>query len=139
MIGGLAAGRVNVFLDDVPADGPWTFRAATDVRVVPGATAEAKIELVTGVIVTGSVASTDGKPLAGVGIAAYGAGTPARARRQSRPTPTPRARIASGWPREISSSRSMAESPATRPPATASRAGAWSFPVAARPLPCRHS
>ena len=76
VIGGLAAGRVNVLLDDVPADGPWTFRAATDVRVVPGATAEAKIELVTGVIVTGSVASTDGKPLAGVEIAAYGARNP---------------------------------------------------------------
>ena len=76
MIGGLAAGRVNVLLDDVPADGPWTFRAAADVRVVPGATAEAKIELVTGVIVTGSVATTDGKPLAGVEIAAYGARNP---------------------------------------------------------------
>ncbi len=76
VIGGLAAGRVNVLLDDVPADGPWTFRAATDVRVVPGETAVARIELVTGVTVTGSVASTDGKPLAGVEIAAYGARNP---------------------------------------------------------------
>ena len=75
-IRGLAAGRANVLLDDVPADGPWTFRAATDVRLAPGATAEARIDLVVGVVVSGRVASTDGKPIPGVGIAAYGARNP---------------------------------------------------------------
>ncbi len=75
-IRGLGAGWANIFLDDVPADGPWTFRAANDVRLTPGATAEARIELVEGVIVSGPVASTDGRPILGVGIAAYGARNP---------------------------------------------------------------
>ncbi len=76
VIGGLGGGRANVFLDDVPADGPWTFRAASDVSLVPGTTSEAKIELVTGMIVSGTVASTDGKPIPGVAIASYGVRNP---------------------------------------------------------------
>jgi len=75
-IRGLAEGRANVFLDDVPADGPWTFRAASDVRLVSGATAEARIEIVEGVVVSGTVASPDGKPIAGVVVAAYGVRNP---------------------------------------------------------------
>ncbi len=76
VIGELGAGRVNVLLDEVPADGPWTFRAASDVIVSPGETAEAKIEIVAGAVISGSVASTDGKLIAGATIVAYGARNP---------------------------------------------------------------
>jgi hypothetical protein len=76
MIGGLGAGRANILVADVPADGLWTFRAASDVTLVAGATAQATIEVVPGVVVSGSVASTDGKPIGGVSIAAYGARNP---------------------------------------------------------------
>ena len=75
-VGGLAAGRANLILDGVPADGPWTFVAARAVQLIPGSTTEARIEIVAGAVVAGTVASTDGKPLAGVAVMAYGARNP---------------------------------------------------------------
>ena len=76
VIGGLATGQANVFLDGVPVGAPWTVVAATGVNLVPEMPAEARLEIVAGVDVTGTVAATDGTPLAGLSVAAYGAGNP---------------------------------------------------------------
>jgi len=75
-IRGLAKGQANLFLNDVPADGPWTFLAATEITLASGTTTEARIELTEGVMVSGSVTSTDRKPILGVPIHVYGARNP---------------------------------------------------------------
>ncbi len=69
-IRGLAEGRANLALDKLPADNPWTFQPARNVRLTAGATASAEIELIEGVAVSGLVTSGDGKPLAGIGVSA---------------------------------------------------------------------
>ena len=75
-IGGLPGGRANVLLDGVAPAGPWTFVGAAGVSFAPGATADATVEIVAGCLVTGTVAATDGTPLAGARVVAYGAGNP---------------------------------------------------------------
>jgi RNA polymerase sigma factor (sigma-70 family) len=54
-IGGLSEGTANIFPADQPADGPWTCRAARDVRLRPGEVAEVEIELIRGALVEGRV------------------------------------------------------------------------------------
>ncbi len=81
VIGGPAAGRVNVLLDDVLGSTVPGRSGPQPIRVVPGETAVARIELVTGVTVTGSVASTEGGRLRVSKSLPMGARKLARARR----------------------------------------------------------
>jgi beta-lactamase regulating signal transducer with metallopeptidase domain/protocatechuate 3,4-dioxygenase beta subunit len=67
---GLGEGRANVFLDDMPIDGPRTFRAAKGITLTAGKDAEVEIEIIEGTKVEGRVTSSDGKPLVGVAVVA---------------------------------------------------------------------
>ena len=66
----LSKSEVGITLGRVPADNPWIFRPATDIMVKPGQTSDATIELIEGTVVTGSLVSTDGKPVAGLAVTA---------------------------------------------------------------------
>ena len=70
---GLDQGTVNVFASGAGENRDWTYRAAQDVRLVPGATAEVTLELIRGVEVEGSVVAQEtGMPVEGVQVVVYG-------------------------------------------------------------------
>ncbi len=75
---GLPEGRFNLFPMDLDArgDGPWTYRAVEYLRLRSGRTAEAEIELIAGVMVTGRVVDAQGKPAVGAGVGMYGPARP---------------------------------------------------------------
>jgi len=62
--------EAGVFLRPVPADSPWVFRPALHIPIQPGQTSVATVELIEGVVVSGSLTGTDGQPIAGVEVSA---------------------------------------------------------------------
>jgi hypothetical protein len=83
---GMGAGTVNVFTESSPQPSDWTCRAIADLRMKPGETSQAEIELIRGVLVEGRVIRaikdergflnpTD-EPLVGVTVGMYGPARP---------------------------------------------------------------
>ncbi len=52
---GMSEGTINVFVHGEGENSDWTYRAANDVELKPGATTEVAIELIRGVAVEGSI------------------------------------------------------------------------------------
>jgi hypothetical protein len=70
---GLNEGTVNVFVHGDGGNRDWTYRAAQDVNLAPGATSEVTIELIRGVEVEGTVvAQGTGAPVEGAQVGVYG-------------------------------------------------------------------
>jgi beta-lactamase regulating signal transducer with metallopeptidase domain len=70
---GLEPGTVNVFVSGEGAAESWTYRAVKDLKLVPGRTSAATIELIEGVEVSGLVATKEGdRPIAGATVAVHG-------------------------------------------------------------------
>jgi beta-lactamase regulating signal transducer with metallopeptidase domain/protocatechuate 3,4-dioxygenase beta subunit len=70
---GLGEGTVNVFVHGDGENRDWTYRAAQDVALTPGATADVTIELIRGVEVEGTVvAEKTGAPIEGAEVGVYG-------------------------------------------------------------------
>ncbi len=70
---GLSAGTINVIVTGDGENKDWTYRAAKDVNLVPGATSEVTLELIRGVDVEGTVvAQGTGAPLAGAQVGVQG-------------------------------------------------------------------
>jgi beta-lactamase regulating signal transducer with metallopeptidase domain len=70
---GLSAGTINVVGGGDGENKDWTYRAAKDVNLVPGATSEVTLELIRGVDVEGTVvAQGTGAPLAGAQVGVHG-------------------------------------------------------------------
>jgi hypothetical protein len=90
VLDGLDAGTINVFVIGPGEGETWTYRAAQDVPLEPGETAEVRIELIRGVEVVGTVVAKDtGDPVEGVMIGVYGPHRP-RSGAASRSTTTDR-------------------------------------------------
>ena len=69
----LDKGTVNVFVDDRRSDEPWTYRAAKDVALKSGQTADVAIELIRGVEVVGTVVTRGTKaPVKGAMMGVHG-------------------------------------------------------------------
>ncbi len=73
--GQLVGAEAGVNLSLPPGDRPWTFRPATHIPIRPGQTSEATVELIEGVVVTGTMVRADGRPVAGVEVNARFGGT----------------------------------------------------------------
>jgi RNA polymerase sigma factor (sigma-70 family) len=74
---GLPKGGGNIFLDDHPNDGAWTYRAIDNLALHPGKTSEVTIELIEGVMVEGKVIdAATGDPVQDVFIGMYGPARP---------------------------------------------------------------
>lgn len=74
---GPGRGTVNIFAHGVGENREGTYRAAKDVRLTAGATAEVAIELIRGVEVEGSVVEHGtGKPVEGAQVGVYGPSRP---------------------------------------------------------------
>jgi protocatechuate 3,4-dioxygenase beta subunit len=70
---GLGEGTVNVFVHGEGENTDWTYRAAKDVTLAPGATAEVTIELIRGIDVEGTVVERgSGRPIEGAQVGVYG-------------------------------------------------------------------
>ncbi len=70
---GLSEGTVNVFVQGDGENKTWTYRAAKDVTLTPGATAEVTLDLIRGVEVEGTVvARGTGTPVEGADVGVYG-------------------------------------------------------------------
>jgi protocatechuate 3,4-dioxygenase beta subunit len=70
---GLNEGTVNVFVHGDGENKDWTYRAAKDVVLTPGATSEVTLELVRGVDVEGTVVTqSTGAPVEGAQLGVYG-------------------------------------------------------------------
>ena len=70
---GLAEGTVNVFVHGPGENKEWTYRAAKDVTLTAGGTAEVTIELIRGIEVAGTiVAKGTGLPVEGAKVGVYG-------------------------------------------------------------------
>ena len=83
---GMGAGTVNVFTASSPQPGDWTCRAIADLKMKPGETSKAEIELIRGVLVEGrvilavrdekGVVNPTDQPAVGVTIGMYGPARP---------------------------------------------------------------
>lgn len=70
---GLEFGTVNVFVQGEGEAESWTYRSVKDLKLEPGRTSAATIELIEGVEVTGLVKAEKGdRPVAGAEVAVYG-------------------------------------------------------------------
>lgn len=73
VLNGLEPGTINVFVHGEGENDAWTYRAAKDVELVAGKTAEIVIEIVRGVEVEGTVvAQKSGAPVEKTMIGVYG-------------------------------------------------------------------
>jgi beta-lactamase regulating signal transducer with metallopeptidase domain/protocatechuate 3,4-dioxygenase beta subunit len=76
-IDGLDDGTINIIVNDPDAGKRWTYRAAQDVVLKSGETADVTIEVIQGVDVEGKVvAKGTGKPVAGADVGVYGPNRP---------------------------------------------------------------
>jgi protocatechuate 3,4-dioxygenase beta subunit len=70
---GLGEGAINVVINGDGENKDWTYRAAQDVSLTPGATSEVTIELIRGVEVEGTVvAEKTREPVEGAQLGVYG-------------------------------------------------------------------
>ncbi len=70
---GLAEGTVNVFVHGKGENKTWTYRAAKDVKLTPGATSEITLEIISGVEVEGTVVvKGTATPVYGAEVGVYG-------------------------------------------------------------------
>jgi hypothetical protein len=70
---GLNEGTINVFVHGDGENKDWTYRAAKDVNLTPGATSAVTLELIRGVEVEGTVvARGTGAPVEGAQVGVYG-------------------------------------------------------------------
>jgi beta-lactamase regulating signal transducer with metallopeptidase domain len=71
-MGGFAEGTCNIMLRNNAADAPWTYRAIQDAKLQPGRASMVTIELIEGVLVSGSVVNQWAHPIKGVSVGMYG-------------------------------------------------------------------
>ncbi|WP_337176928.1 carboxypeptidase regulatory-like domain-containing protein [Paludisphaera sp.] len=72
MLDGLEAGSVNVFVGGEGEAASWTYRAVENLPLELGRDADATIELIEGVEVSGLVTTEDDRPIPGAKVAVYG-------------------------------------------------------------------
>jgi len=72
VLAGLDESTINIFLDDHPAAGEWTYRAVPNLELSPGVTKDVEIELIRGTLAEGTVVDQAGRAVAGAWVGLYG-------------------------------------------------------------------